>query len=58
LLPWQAMGLDGPPASGKIKIEISASTWLKARWMSLSGLPPRQDSADPTRWTEMRLGAK
>lgn len=58
MLPWQAMGLDGPPVSGKIKIEISASAWLNARWMSLSGLPPRQGSAEPARWTEMRLGAK
>jgi hypothetical protein len=56
VLPWRALGLDGPPPSGKIKIEISASAWLNARWMSLSGLPPRAGSADPARWAEMRLG--
>ena len=58
VLPWQALGLDGAPASGKIKIEVSASAWLNARWMSLSGMPPRAGSADPARWTEMRLGAQ
>ncbi len=56
VLPWQALGLDGPPASGKIKIEVSSSAWLNARWMSLSGLPPRASSSDPTRWAEMSLG--
>jgi len=55
LLPWQAIGLEGPPPSDKIKIEVSASAWLNARWMSLSGLPPHQSSAEPAHWTEMRL---
>lgn len=58
LLPWKALGLDGPPPSGKIKIEIAATAWLNARWMSLSGLPPREASADPSRWTEMRFGTQ
>ena len=42
---------------GKIKVEVSATTWLNARWMSLSGLPPRTGSRDPAKWAEMRLGA-
>ena len=58
ILPWKALGLDAPPKSGKIKIEVSATAWLNARWMSLSGLPPRASSADPKRWVEMRLGTK
>lgn len=57
LLPWRALGLDGPPPSGKIKVEVAATSWFNARWMSLSGLPPRESSAQPARWMEMRLGA-
>jgi len=56
LIPWQALGLDGPPATKRIKIEVSASAWLNARWMSLSGLPPHASSANPLRWAEMELG--
>lgn len=55
LLPWSALGLDGPPHSGKIKIEVSASAWLNSRWMSLSGLPEAKASAEPEHWAEMRL---
>jgi hypothetical protein len=58
VLPWSALGLDGPPSSSKIKIEVSSTAWLNARWVSLSGLPPRAGSADPAKWTEMRLGAE
>jgi hypothetical protein len=57
LLPWQALGLDGPPPSRSIKVEIAATAWLNSRWMSLSGRVPREASAEPGRWTEMRLGA-
>lgn len=56
LLPWRAFGLSGPPPSRKIRIEVSARAWLRARWMSLSGLPPRQGAAEPRHWAEMTLG--
>jgi hypothetical protein len=55
LIPWQAIGLAGAPASGRLRLEISASTWYRAVWMSLSGLPPARGSADPRRWKEVRL---
>ena len=55
LLPWRALGLDGPPPSGQLKVEVSATAWFNARWMSLSGLPPRQGSAEPRRWLTVRL---
>lgn len=55
-LPWHALGLGGPPPSHRIKVEVSASSWLHARWMSLSGLPPRQGAAEPVHWAEMKLG--
>ena len=57
LLPWTALGRDGPPADGRLKVEISASAWYHSRWMSLTGLPPAKGSASPRRWIEMRLGA-
>jgi hypothetical protein len=56
LLPWSAFGLSGPPADGRLKVEVSASAWYHSRWMSLTGLPPETGSADPTRWIEMHLG--
>jgi hypothetical protein len=56
LLPWRALGLAGPPAAGRIKVEVSAGAWLRARWMSLSGRPPAESSPDPARWIPMRLG--
>jgi len=57
LLPWQALGLEGPPKSGKLKIEVSAVAWYNSRWMSLSGLPPDEGSAEPQRWMSVRLAA-
>ncbi|HEX9525217.1 MAG TPA: hypothetical protein VF949_19720 [Reyranella sp.] len=56
LLPWTALGVEGPPGDGRIKIEVSASAWYHSRWMSLTGLPPAKGSASPRRWIEMRLG--
>jgi hypothetical protein len=56
LLPWRALGLDGPPADGRLKVEVSASAWYHSRWMSLTGLPPAKGAAAPRRWFEIRLG--
>ncbi|HZB91601.1 MAG TPA: hypothetical protein VE397_09180 [Stellaceae bacterium] len=56
LIPWAAIGLDGPPASRRIRVEFSASAWFQSRWMSLSGLPPTVGSAEPQRWAVLSLG--
>jgi len=56
LIPWQALGLAGPPDPKRIKFEVSARSWFRARWMSLSGLAPEKGSADPAAWTEATLG--
>jgi hypothetical protein len=56
MLPWSALGLDGPPADRRIKVEVSASAWYRSRWMSLSGADPATGSADPARWPTLRLG--
>ena len=55
LLPWTALGLSGPPPARRLRLELSATSWYRARWMSLSGLEPAAGSGDPERWTEVRL---
>jgi hypothetical protein len=56
MIPWQALGLAGPPDPKRIKFEVSARSWFRARWMSLSGLNPEKGSADPRAWTTATLG--
>jgi hypothetical protein len=58
LLPWSAFGIEGPPKAGKLSLEISATSWDNGRWMSLSGLPPRQAATSPKRWTAIPLAAE
>ena len=55
LLPWSALGLDGPPAARRMRLEVAASSWYRARSMSLSGLPPGEGAKDPRHWLEVRL---
>jgi hypothetical protein len=56
VIPWTALGLDGPPQSQAMRIEVSSTAWFRSRWMSLSGLPPEQGWARPKRWAVARLG--
>jgi hypothetical protein len=58
LIPWRAIGLEGPPASRRIRVEVSSSAWFRSRWMSLSGLSPEAGSAAPDRWSVLRLAQK
>ena len=58
LIPWRAIGLEGPPASRRIRVEVSSSAWFRSRWMSLSGLSPAAGSAAPDRWSVLRLAQK
>ena len=55
LIPWSALGLSGPPESRRIKLDVSARSWFRARWMSLSGAPPEAASADPKLWETAAL---
>jgi hypothetical protein len=56
LLPWGALGLDGPPKPGsKLKLDVSTVSWDNERWMSLSGLPPREAAAQPQRWMSVKF---
>ncbi|HLY54052.1 MAG TPA: hypothetical protein VKS60_00760 [Stellaceae bacterium] len=56
VIPWSDLGLDGPPLDAKLRLEVSATAWLRSRWMSLSGLPPEQGSQRPKHWAVARLG--
>jgi hypothetical protein len=56
MLPWSALGVAGPPSDRRVKVEVSASAWFRSRWMSLSGSDPAAGSADPGRWSTLRLG--
>jgi len=55
LIPWSALGLEGPPARRQIRLELSAIAWYHSRWMSLSGLPPAEGGRRPQRWAVLRL---
>ena len=56
LIPWAALGLTGPPADGKLRVEVSSTAWHRSRWMSLSGLSPAEGAKHPEKWMPMRLG--
>lgn len=55
-LPWEALGLDGPPAEGALRTELAVTGFYRARWMSLSGLPPEQAMIDLGAWKKVELG--
>ena len=38
-LPWRALGVEGPPPAGQLRMELAATSYHRARWMSWSGLP-------------------
>jgi hypothetical protein len=56
LITWDALGLAGPPADRKLRIEVSSTAWHRSRWMSLSGLSPAEGAKHPEKWMAMRLG--
>lgn len=55
LLPWSALGVDGPPPDRQLRVELAATAWHRARWMSWSGLPPVQAMRDASRWRVVKL---
>jgi hypothetical protein len=54
-LPWSALGVSASPASGKMRIEIAATAWHRARWMSLTGAAPADAMANTANWREVTL---
>jgi hypothetical protein len=49
-LPWQALGVAGPPAVRKVRLEIAATAFYRSRWMSLGGVPPGKAMEDEGSW--------
>jgi hypothetical protein len=54
-LPWSVLGLDGPPAERQVRMELAATAYHRARWMSWSGQPPAVGLQDPTTWQMVQL---
>jgi hypothetical protein len=54
-LPWRAMGVDGPPADGKVKLALGVFGFLNHRWMTLGGVPPERITGDMASWKEAVL---
>src|SRR6266581_225297 len=46
-LPWSVLGVPGPPPERQLRLELAATGWYRARWMSWSGLPPEVALRDP-----------
>ena len=55
LIPWSALGVSGPPESRRIRLDVGARSWFRARWMSLSGQAPEIAAADPKLWLTATL---
>jgi hypothetical protein len=55
-LPWQAVGVAGPPPHQQLRLELAATARHRSRWMSWSGLQPAVAMQDPARWRSVRLG--
>lgn len=57
-LPWQVLGLDGPPPARQLRLELAATASHRARWMSWSGRPPAVGMQDTAAWHVVRLGKR
>jgi hypothetical protein len=58
LLPWSAMGMSGPPSDKQLHMELTATSFHRARWMSWSGLLPEVALRHPARWQLVKLGPR
>jgi len=53
-IPWDALGVEGPPPRA-LRMELAATAFHRARWMSSSGQPPAAALADPADWRRVTL---
>ena len=53
-IPWDALGVEGPPPRA-LRMELAATAFHRARWMSSSGQPPAAALADPADWRRVSL---
>jgi hypothetical protein len=49
-LPWKALGMSGPPADGRLRVQLAVTAFYRSRWMSLGGIPPAQAMAKLEHW--------
>jgi hypothetical protein len=54
-LPWQAFGVSGPPADGRLRVQLAATAFYRSHWMSLGGTPPAKAMEDLTTWRPATL---
>jgi hypothetical protein len=54
-IPWQALGVDGPPAARALRMGLMATAWHRSRWMSWHGLTAAA-LRDPAQWPAIVLG--
>jgi hypothetical protein len=57
-IPWRALGVEGPPTAGQLRMDLAATSYHRARWMSWSGLPPDVSLQETTAWHTVRLGGR
>lgn len=49
-LPWKALGMSGPPADPRLRVQLAVTAFYRSRWMSLGGVAPAEAMEDPARW--------
>jgi len=53
-IPWKALGVEGSPPRA-LRMELAATAFHRARWMSTSGEPPAAALARPAGWRRVTL---
>jgi hypothetical protein len=54
-LPWKVLGISGPPADRRLRVQLAATTFYRSRWMSLGGDPPAEAMKNLTTWKPAML---
>jgi hypothetical protein len=54
-LPWQVLGMNGPPPNAELRMALAATAWHRSRWMSWNGLAPEDAMQDSSRWLKAVL---
>jgi hypothetical protein len=55
-LPWQELGIIGPPWPRSLRLALAVTAWHRSRWMSMDGRSPEAVMQDPARWRVTPLG--
>ena len=56
VIPWSAFGIALPIPGTPLRVEVAVTSWVRDRWMSLSGRPPAAAMDHTEAWRAMRLG--